>query len=578
MMKVFAAKYVELDNIMASVLKELNVSTASNYYLDYHGIESGVFRGVPSKGTVNVTVTGKANDVLIPISSTFSTEKGINYLTIQAGILPNIIQITKGAANGVDNIPPPFSGVTSIQWINETPTQSGTAYAEDVDWEFDGDQVNWNPGGAEPAEDSVYYVGLDPTENVSVTIPCIAERYGEQDVVDTGQITLNTDGITNVVSVINNEASIGATEQESDPSYRRRQLSTSRVQFGYSRIQSLVEEVEGVRSARAYQVTGVDVAYPNADWQESATWTTFETWNFYSTGDVDVAQTWKPTGDRIGIKEISLYVQKVNTGGEPPPLRMELYLWVDDYATTVSKLLLSFGLFSPEDVDADDPTGWQEIKISQKFGGLDYTKTYLLLVKTAESGSTSDSHWNLKYQNSGNEYADGKMYADGVERNSGLADIAFKTRWGGAAFNVIVAMVQGYDFNNYVDIVWSRIFDFKRRAFVPICIQANIMEAEVKNINVTATLFVTSQSDYAAVSSECREALANYINNLIPGENVVFSQIEKAMLNVEGIIKVRSVTIQKESETPITNAQEKDILIGELNIAEIGTTTFTEGK
>jgi len=571
--KAWAPKVVEIDTNIGDAMTNINISTARGFALDSWGAEKGIFRKESTKATLRIRVTGSAADTGIPAGSVFASELGIEYITIESARLPTIISIRKGSANGVDAIPYPYSNVTSIQWINTSPSRNDIEYVETTDWTFENDTIDWSPGGDEPAEGTIYFIGLYTAEDISTTINTIAANGGTENRVSIGQITINSDAIAGVSSVTNDESSIGGTDIETDSSYRRRIIKSSNVQFGYARISSNTESLEPVRSAKTYQVTGVDVAYPNTDWQESATWTTFETWNFYDAGDVILGQTFKPTGNRISIKEISLYVKKT---GSPPPLRMKFYYWITDYSTTVSIKEMSNRVFTVEDVDQDSPDEWQEVKVPCEFGGLDFTKTYLFTIEI-DSGSDASNHWSLKYQNSGDEYSNGQMYSDGTLQNSGLADIAFKTRWGGAGYNLVVAINPGYSLLDWEQEIRNKIINFEEKAWSPICIQANIMEATKVYVNITGTVFISSTADWPTVQDSMRLRIADYLNTRLPGENVIFSRIEAEMMAVNGVEKIRNVTIQRNGDTPITNAQENDILVGDLEISELDTGNYGPG-
>jgi len=578
--KAWGPKVVEIDTNIGDAMTNINISTARGFALESWGAERGIFRKRASKPTLEIRVTGPAADYSIPTGSVFSTELGIQYTTIEIARLPNMIVITKGVTGGKDTIPFPYSNVTSIEWINTSASGNGTAYVETTDWIFADDEIDWSPAGSEPAEGTVYYIKLYAVEDVSVTISSIAVIAGTASSVSIGQVIINTSALPGVTSVINDVSSIGGSDLETDTAYRRRQLKSSNVQFGYARIVSNTESLEPIRAARAYQVTGVDVAYPTSDWQESATWTSFETWDLYDSDDVVLGQTYKPTGNRISIKEISFYAKKT---GSPPPLRLKFYYWLTDYATTVAYKEMSNKVFTIDDVDQDNPYEWQEIKVPCEFGGLDFTKTYLFTLETDDDSSDASNYWSIKYENTGNPYGNGLMYVDGTPQNGGVADIAFKTRWGGSAYNLIVAIKPGYDIINWEQEIRNKIINYEEKAWSPICIQANIIEASKVYVNVTGNVFISETADWTIVQDRMRQEIAGYLNNLQPGENVIFSQIEYAMLGVSGVQKVRNVTIQRNGETPITNAEENDILIGEMEIAELDTgnhgpgTSFVQG-
>jgi uncharacterized phage protein gp47/JayE len=571
-------EYNELDKAIGSLADIINLDNAADWSLESWGNSMGVHRKNATRATLVLKCTGPAVGYSIPSGSTFSTRTGIAYQTTATKALPSIIRVRKGAPSGVDNIPWPYSDVTSISWINSSPNQMGTPYAETADWTFISDQITWL-GVAEPAEGTYYYIGLEATEDVSVSISSISILAGATSSVSEGQITENTGGLGGVSAVTNEYASIGGADIESNASYRRRIKATVNTQFGYQKIAQLTGELDAVRAAKCYQTVGVDVAYPAAAWDVAGTWAALETMEAYGGDDVVYGQTFVPTGDRHTIKYITLYAQKV---GSPPPLRLKLYMWHTDYAMTVASSPISNKVFSEDNVNPDYPDDWQEIQVPCRFGGQDPTHTYLFTFENDDATADINNHWKFKYQSAGDEYSDGGMYIDEVAEVN--ADIAFKTNWGGASYNLVVSMQQGYELYDYVGQIEAMIIDFTRKCYSPICIQGNVIEATMAYINVTGTIFIDPSQDWANVIADVNEAVGSYINSLGPGDNVVFSQVEYAIMHTTGVIKLLNCTVERNADGPITKALELDVLIGDLEIAELDTgiygpgTNFTQGS
>jgi len=573
-MKVFATKYAEIDLNLMDTFNIISLENAAGVYLDYHGIEHGLFRKGANKATTTVKLTGLAVGFNIPLGSKFETGSGLQFVTTEIAIIPKTIAMMRGI--GTDGISEPYSDVVSIAWINTNPSQTGTSYAENTDWTFDAltQEITWVTAG--PPANSLYFIGLEATETVSVTADVIASAYGEEYRVSPGMITVNTDGLSGVSAVTNETASLNGDNQESDIFYRNRMRKSSNVSFGYDRIGAIVGGLDYVRAARIYQNTGVDQAFPTTDWEESSTWTTFENATIYDSGTgTEIGQTWSPSQGIISIAQVSLYVQRE---GNPPPLRVSLYKWTTNYATTLTKSPLWWQNFTEDELSADFPDDWQEINVKCRHGGIDWTKDYLVVLSIPPSTiASAANHWKVKYQSSGNEYVDGTMFVDGGSIVA--ADLAFKTRWGGASYNVIVAMEEGESFESRKDEIEANVLDFNSESYGPICIQPNIQEATEVAINVTCMVFIDTITDWATASLIARININEYVNSLTPGDNVVFSMVEKAIMNAPGVIKILGCAIQRNSETPITKVEEYDIKVGQDEIASLGSpgTTFTEG-
>lgn len=566
-----ALEYNELDKAIGSLADIINLDNAADWSLQSWGNSKGVFLKNATAATLVLKCTGPAAGYSIATGSVFSTRTGITYRTTADAVLPSIIRVKKGVASGVDIVTYPYSGVTSISWINSASNQSGTSYIENTDWTFTNDQITWL-GASEPAENTFYYIGLDSTEDVSVSISSVAVDAGSSSAVSIGQITENAGGLGGVTSVTNDVDSIGGTDIESNANYRRRQKGLINTQFGYSKIAQLVGQLEAIRAAKCYQTVGVDVAYPDAAWDDAATWATLETMAMYGADDVVYGQRFIPTGDRLTIKFITLYARKVGT---PPSLRLKLYLWNTNYTTTIANTPISNKVFTVEDVNPDDPTGWQEIQVPCRFGGQDPTHSYVFTIENDDNSSDVTNHWEFYYQGSGDEYVDGEMYIDGSEESG--ADIAFKTNWGGASYNIIIAMHPGYDLFDYVSQIESMIIDFNRKAYSPICIQGNVIEAIVATINITGTVFIDPSQDWDSVVADINDNIDAYISGLGPGDNVVFSQVEYVIMHTTGVIKLVGCTVERNNDGAITKATEADVLIGELEIAELDSGTYGPG-
>ena len=572
--KTWTTKYVEIDSTQAQIVKNQNPDNAQGFSLDSWASEKGMNRKGASKATCLIKFTGFAADFPIPVGSKVATQNGIEYETTALGILPAVIAVVK-RSTATDTIPYPYSDAGDVLWINSSPNQSGHVYHITADWSFTGDTITWT-GTDDPAVGAVYYIGLDQSLEVSTTLASAAVVAGASSNVSEGQITVNSSGLSGVSAVLNEYDSVGGTDSEKDSSLIKRLVKTKNTQFGYSRIESMIEELDAVRSCKVYQVTGVDLAFPTGDWNVVGTWTGIHTWNFYAAGDgaLPLAQTFVPTGDRLTIKYISLRAQKVGT---PPSLRLKLYTWVTDYATTITHPPVSNRVFKVDDVDPDHPTDYQEIQIPCRFGGLDWTQMYLFVV---ESDGTADisNHWHIAYELHGDLYTGGKMYYNGSAVGSSLADLAFKTRWGGAAYNAIVSTNDGYDFYDWQAEIEEMLLDFEsKNSISPICIQGNVIEAETALINVTCTVFIDHTADWTETQDKIRSDLETYMLSLSPGDNVVFSMIEHIIMNVSGVVKIMSCTIEKNNEGAITKVTEADILIADSEVAVLDSGTYGAG-
>jgi uncharacterized phage protein gp47/JayE len=569
--KTWAVKYHELDMTMAQIVTSMNVVNAKGFSLDSWGSEKGIFRKNSAKATCLVDFTGRAVDTAIPIGSRVKTNSGIEYATTQLGILPSKIAITS-TGTGTDTIHTPYSLVGGISWCNTSPNQIGTAYVQGVDFTFVSDTITWI--GTQPSVNQVFFIGLDQTKTVTTTLAVMAIITGTSSNVSPGQLIVNSTGINGVLSVTNSYSSIGGTDVENDSSYLKRLQRLTNTQYGYGKIASLVSGLDAVRACKVFQDTGVDIATPAFDWTYSSNWAPHRTWLLYAggsgSGDKIIGQSFVPSGSFITVHNISLHAKKV---GMPPALRLSFYTWTTDYPTTISVMPVSSRVFKATDVDPDHPQDWQEIIVPCRYGGLDYTRNYLFTIKNDGASGSATDHWEISYTSG--SYSSGAMYVDGTL--SGSNDLAFKTRWGGAGYEVVVAVNPGYENYAWQDQVEKMLLDFESKSYGPICIQSTVQEATNVLINVTATVFISTVADWNAIKDRVRGDLATYLLSLRPGENVIFTKVEQIVMSVNGVLKMLSCTIQRNSDTPITTTTQADVLIGPLEVAVLDTGTYGPG-
>jgi len=569
--KTWAVKYHELDMTVAQIVTSMNMLNAKGFSLDSWGSEKGIFRKNSAKATCLVDFTGKAVDTSIPIGTSVKTNSGIGYVTTELGILPSKIAITS-TGTGTDTIHTPYSSVEGISWCNTSPNQTGTAYVQGVDFTFANDTITWI--GTQPSVNQVFFIGLDQTKTVTTTLAVMASIAGTSSNVSPGQLIVNNTGIPGVSSVTNSYSSIGGTDVENDSSYLKQLQRLTNTQYGYGKIASLVSNLDAVRACKVFQDTGVDIASPTFDWTYSSNWSSTSTWRLYAggsgSGDKIIGQSFVPSGRFITVHDISLHARKI---GMPPALRLKFYTWTTDYPTTTSVTPVSSRVFKPTDVDPDHPQDWQEIIVPCRYGGLDYTRNYMFTIQNDGASGSAANHWEISYTTG--SYSAGEMYVNGSL--SGANDLAFKSRWGGAGYEVVVAVNPGYENYAWQDQIEKMLLDFERKSYGPICIQSTVQEATNVLINITATVFISTVADWNSIKDKIRGDLATYLLSLGPGENIFFTKVEQLIMGVNGVLKMLSCTIQRNADTPITTTTQADVLIGPLEVAVLDTGTYGPG-
>ncbi|MHA1368161.1 MAG: baseplate J/gp47 family protein [Promethearchaeota archaeon] len=109
------------------------------------------------------------------------------------------------------------------------------------------------PVGSTVRTSNYIYFSTDIEVNISsgsATVPVTAVETGSNGNVAEGSINVIDPEITNIESVINNSATTGGLDLETDVSLRRRGLNIRRFNYTASKILADVEEVSGIRQAK----------------------------------------------------------------------------------------------------------------------------------------------------------------------------------------------------------------------------------------------------------------------------------------------------------------------------------------
>ncbi len=553
--KTFALVADRLQTLIGAFLNQLSPLTARSFVLDQYGIDRDVIRRGQQYAIGYVRCTCAPLEITIPQGSSFSSSN-CDFITSESAVLHEYLEMTRQILYN-DSVPTPYSNLDAIEWCNTKSNRTGTEYVEGVDFNYADDTISWVVGHG-PAEGVKYYVGISGT--IDITISIISTTPGEIGNVAATTITANNSGITQIQAVTNDAKTEKGAEIEDDDTYRGRIIAAPMRTTVPDKIVSTVLNVDGVRSCSYEQNWGVDQAFPT-DWTTPPTGTVQVT-------NKDIAQTWKPSQGMLNNSKFILYGRK--TLDDASPLTLSCYLMQDTYANTIAGSPIKTALLKNDDVDPDDPFGFQQINVDMKFGPVDWTRQYLTLIQ--ESGMRGD--WQLCYSTTGS-YADGQMYLNGTGQVN--SDLFFKTAWDGSGYTLRLAIEEGYEYDDVAAAVEEEI---STKGYSTICIQRSILEAEEVHVNVEGTLYLASGYTLTGVANNIDTAILSYLRLLKPGDNVIYSQIYKAIMNTAGVYKVSNMQIKRNADA----WKASDLLISPNEVSILCTnvvygpgTSFTRG-
>jgi len=550
--KVVCERLGSLWSVMEECFTQLGIHTATGQYLDMIGEDLGFPRGEAERAIGTLDITGDPDGTVLPIGTIFSTNEGTEFETTESITLPIYVQMTRGTGSS-DSIASPNSDIT-IDFISQF--SDGTGIYASSTYSFANDVLTWITS---PPAGTTYYIWLSDAVTVEVSVQAV--EAGRSGIVAANTITVDGSGTSSIQSLTNDSETRGGTDQESDASYRDRLISLVHRNWVLATIKGYVDAVSGVRSSKVYQNEGTD-QYSPSNWT-SGTYDGTEQID----ANAEVGQTYSSGNRVLTLSAVSVKGRKV---GAPNPLKCEVYYWKGDWTSTLASTLMTDGEFRQQDVDPNDPFGYQEIKIPVNFAGLDSSLTYL--IRLYQDTGDGSGYWELQYNN-GNPYSDGEMYfgtgASSVSAQSGQ-DLWFKTYWRGAAFTSRLAVETGETFADVQDDVESAIDDQGVKA---IGITSVVSQATTVRINVEGTIYVESGYSFDTVSGDIEINIRNYLNSLTIGDDIYYSTIQYLIRSTDGVSRFYDIQIRRDN----LSLQESDITILDEEVATLDDGTYGAG-
>jgi len=595
LMKVFKFREYQMELYINSIASGLSVQTAYGDFLDNHGVGKGITRrGEQSAaGYVYITVEppiAGANYNLYGTQYLTKTNLTFNRANTGTQAINRYISMTRGQGMR-DGLPLPHTWITGIGFISSQNDGSGTDYSGL--WNQTYQFMDWS-GIAGATTGMTYFVEI--TGSMIIKDEVVGGAAGTGYNVGANAVVDWTNNATlPVATEVNNPYSLtGGSELEDDEDYRERILRATNRSFTLESIRSMAEGIAGVRSAHAYQAVGTDRSSLSGSWiadiplmvSSSATGAINITGNYSGAAGLDYvsgamwSQRFSPTHGIIGIKKLIL---KGKRTGFPPPLVVGLR------PVTQSTYVVS-GIFDTYDV-TPPASSFQDFTIDIEYLDLDHTVTYRLDFwcsdKTGASGAAGywdTNYWTLAttsgYDMSGNMGAEGDDVSGYLVEPAGNFDqsgnLLMKTQYGAASFKVDLAVKDGYAYSDLETALDNKLDYVDGSGFAPIGVNYTISQATEVPVYYNSTIYVnkTALSSLAAIKDRIDITIRSYVEGLDPGQNVIYSEIYRKIMNDGDIWRITDLRIYESGGAQL---DDEDIFIADNEVPVFRGSTVNRG-
>ena len=593
LMKVFKMREYQMELYINSIVSGLSVQTAYGDFLD----KIGIGKGIPRKETQKSA--GYAHLVMDPpdLGSTYNlygtqylTKTNLTFERANSGnqVITRYVPMVRGQGQQ-DGLPEPWKWITGIGFIAETNLGSGTQYTPT--WNQTYQFMNWS-GIAGGTTGMTYYI--EATGSIRIKDGVISAEAGTGYNVGANTIVSWTNNATLPAdTTVNNPFSLtGGSDIEEDEDYRERILRAVNRSFTFANIRSMAEKIEGVRSAHVYQVVGTDRTSLSGSWiadTPAMISGIVITGNYSGAGDLDWvsgalwSQRFIPTHGVVGMKKLVLRGKRT---GYPPALVVAL-------REEASAAYLASGLFDTYDV-SPPASSYQDYIIDIKYLDLDHTEAYRLEFwcneQTGASGGAgywADNYWSLGITSgaglpdmSGNMGTEGDDVSGWLVNPAGTYDtsgnILMKTQYGRAAFKIDLAVKDGYAYADLESALNEKLDWVEGSGFAPMGVDYTISQATEVPIYYKSTIYIRKESlsSVDAIKDRVDLSVRAYVEGLDPGENVVYSEIYKKIMNDGDIWRISDLRIYESGGSQL---EDQDIFVADNEVPVFKGSTVYRG-
>ena len=568
----------EIEDLIEIGTEQMSITDAVGIFLDKHGLECGIERkgATRAQGYVEVSRSVGASAFSIPKGTEFASATNI-YASEDSTDIPYFVINTKRfTGNSIDFFEAKIIEVDGIDRI----TNMNNEIIDPVYYELDPtykNSIHWFSGSSavliENERYIVYFSGP-----VKIRIEVTSQSSG-------AEANASINSVTSCIqfpdlTVTNRREITGGRTRETDSSYRRRLLSARRRTFTLGNIRDIILGVEGVRSCKVWQDTGVD-QHSVEDWNSP-----IGTGEIIITGMLPIySQAFVPGDHILTLGKITL---RGDTNNSPPALICGIKRDVDYWGTGERSPYFDYDIIDRWDLD-QTVSGFRDVEFTLNYNGLDKTKTYRFDIFCDDPG-VEDFDWNIHYwklltttegygtgprkelyQMSGTSGFTGTW----VGMGDGI-DLMFKTHFKGAGYTSLIATHDGWGYEN----VRSEILDLldyvegDNPGFSPICIQPQIAEASKVHVDMRVVIYITELAEFSLTRKEIEERVEAYLEGLDTGENVIYSRIWHIIMDNPQVVKLDNLYIKRNDEVEYV---QRDLGITDYEISDLGVRSIQLG-
>jgi len=572
--KVVALEEMYVQTMLEEAVANMTVMGASGIFLDYHGIEAGVFRkpGTEAFGRVECT-RASPNDDYIEVGNNFLTKDSKEFLAYErVGFLTCIPM--RRESKTYEILPSYYTG-TSVAGLYYDQYFSNEILSGSI-WSFANDKITWIDIDY-LLYGTVYYVKTDLDKPMTISVPIVASTIGISSNVGADTITSKVGGVS-IDSCTNVHAIYNGTDNETDEAYRYRIVSAGRKSSSLADIESMVNEVVGIEECKVYQNNASDRSITD-NWEASLLVCTGIHYQQILSGTTYGFSFYPSTG--IGtLQGITLNGKIV---GNPPDLNFFINKYSDNTYNTGSAITTTYinrGVFAEKGEDV-----WQDIYIPLKINGLDHLSTYRIFMYIS---GLADENNCWQFTTTGYTPSTYRFYHFSGALNFPSSGFMYKTLYGVPGYTISVIPVEGYSFEDDIRINVEYLLDNNTgMGFSPIGIQYIVEEATKLYMGLSVTIYIEEDVVFSVLCDLIKANISAYLLALHPGDDIFYSQIERVILNTPGVERDRGLKINLNGGSWYDNASESDLQVGENEYVvldvdgfinpEDGGVTFIEG-
>ena len=160
--------------------------------------------------------------------------------------------------------------------------------------------------------------------------------------------------------------------------------------------------------------------------------------------------------------------------------------------------------------------------------------------------------------------------------NSHKANLIFKTQYGAAAFNVDLAVKDGFVFDDIKNKVNEKLDWVEGSGFAPVGVNYSINEAIRVPCYYQGTIYIKKDAvvPFSTIKARIDNEIERYIESLDPGENVIYSEVYYRIMSDVDVWRVDNLKIYESGGTFL---EDEDIHIGEREVAVFGGSILYQG-